>query len=132
MWPGLLDAALYHNVNLLCFPGGRLGVQPAFESQRNAVYSLVSKERIDGLVTWASTLGVGLDQAEISRFHRRFQPLPMVSLALSIEGIPTIAVNSYDGMRSAITHLIEVHGLRKIAFIRGPESHPYAQERYRA
>ena len=73
MWPGLLDAAQDYDVNLLCFPGGRLGVQPAFESQRNAVYNLLSKDRIDGLVSWASTLGVGLGQAEIRQFSR---PLP--------------------------------------------------------
>jgi signal transduction histidine kinase/DNA-binding LacI/PurR family transcriptional regulator/AraC-like DNA-binding protein len=132
MWPGVLDAAQDHDVNLLCFPGGRLGVQPAFEFQRNAVYQLVTKERIDGLVSWASTLGVTNDRAEVKQFHERFLPLPMVSLTLPMEGIPNIAVNSYDGMRSAVGHLIEVHGLRKIAFIRGPENHPYAQERFHA
>ncbi len=29
-------------------------------------------------------------------------------------------------------HLIETHGYRKLAFIRGPEEHYYAQERFRA
>ncbi len=130
MWPGVLDAAQDHDVNLLCFPGGRLGAQPAFEFQRNAVYELVSAKRVDGLVSWASSLAGRLDRAQVTHFHQRFRPLPMVSLTLAMEGIPTIAVNSYDGMRTAIAHLIQVHGLRKIAFMRGPENHPYAQERF--
>jgi ABC-type sugar transport system substrate-binding protein len=31
---------------------------------------------------------------------------------------------------AAVNHLIEVHGYRRIAFIRGPATHPGAQERY--
>ena len=31
-----------------------------------------------------------------------------------------------------LSHLIEFHGYKRLAFIRGPEEHYYAQERYRA
>jgi signal transduction histidine kinase/AraC-like DNA-binding protein len=56
----------------------------------------------------------------------------MVSLAQFMEGMPTVSVDSYLGMRALLTHLIDVHGFRRLAFIRGPEEHYYAQERYRA
>ncbi len=56
----------------------------------------------------------------------------MVSLAQFIEGLPTVALDSYHGMRALLTHLITEHGYRRLAFIRGPEEHYYAQERYRA
>ena len=36
------------------------------------------------------------------------------------------------GMRSAVVHLLDVHHLRRLVLIRGPESHYSAQERYRA
>src|SRR5512139_3832361 len=36
LWPGLIDAAERHDVNLVCFPGGRLRTQVAYEAQRNA------------------------------------------------------------------------------------------------
>ncbi len=35
-------------------------------------------------------------------------------------------------MRALLTHLIQEHGFKRLAFIRGPEEHYYAQERYRA
>lgn len=41
-------------------------------------------------------------------------------------------MESYEGMRETVTHLIEAHGYRRLAFVRGPEGHPYAQDRYRA
>lgn len=132
LWPGLLDAAEKHDANLICFPGGRLKTPIAYESQRNVVFELASETCLDGLVTWSSALGGVLGPAEINSFHQQYQHLPMVSLAQFMEGMPTVSMDSYQGMRALLTHLIEIHGFRKLAFIRGPEEHFYAQERYRA
>ncbi len=132
LWPGLLDAAERHAVNLIIFPGGRLRAPDAFESQRNQIFELASAECLEGLVTWASSLGGVLNPNETYAFHQRYQGLPMVSLAQFMEGLPAVALDSYHGMRDLLRHLIEVHGFRRLAFIRGPEEHYYAQERYRA
>lgn len=132
LWPGVLDAAALHDVNLILFPGGRLSATPAFESMRNQVFELAGPDCLDGLITWASSLGGVLSPSETNAFHRRYEGLPMVSLAQFMEGLPTIAVDSYQGMRALLSHLIEKHGFRRLAFIRGPEEHYYAQERYRA
>ncbi|NMB88454.1 MAG: substrate-binding domain-containing protein, partial [Chloroflexi bacterium] len=132
LWPGLLDAARQQDVNLICFPGGRLKSPDAYENQRNAIYDLAGELCLDGLVTWSSSLGGVLGPAEIKQFHQRYLHLPMVSMAQFMEGMPTVSVDSYHGMRALLAHLIEHHGYRRIAFIRGPEGHYYAQERYRA
>ena len=132
LWPGLLDAAARYDVNLISFPGGRLHAAAAFESQRNLIFDLANAECLDGLVTWASSLGGVLSPSETSAFHQRYQDLPMVSLAQFMEGLPTVALDSYQGMRALLAHLINEHGFQRLAFIRGPEEHYYAQERYRA
>jgi len=132
IWPSLLDAAEQHDVNLICFPGGRLQAADSFEIQRNAIFNLASEECLDGLITWSSSLGGVLGPEEVRTFHHRYLPLPMVSLAQFMEGMPTVSLDSYFGMRALVAHLIEEHGFRRLAFIRGPEEHYYAQERYRA
>jgi signal transduction histidine kinase/DNA-binding LacI/PurR family transcriptional regulator/AraC-like DNA-binding protein/CheY-like chemotaxis protein len=132
LWRGVVDAAEQQGVNLVCFPGGGVRVSEGFESQRNVVYDLVNPACFHGLVSWSSTVGEMLSPAEIMDFHRRYQPLPLVSLSQLMPGVPTVLVDSYQGMRAVIIHLIEVHGYRRLAFIRGPASHYYAQERYRA
>ncbi|HSB01910.1 MAG TPA: substrate-binding domain-containing protein, partial [Anaerolineales bacterium] len=91
-----------------------------------------SHKCLDGLITWSSALGGVLGPAEIRSFHQRYQSLPMVSLAQFMEGMPTVSVDSYLGMRALLAHLIEEHGFRRLAFMRGPEEHYYAQERFRA
>lgn len=132
LWPGLLDAAERRDINLISFPGGRLHASNAFESQRNLIFDLASPQCLDGLITWASSLGGVLSPGETSAFHQRYQGLPMVSLAQFIDGLPTVALDSYLGMRALLKHLIQDHGYTRLAFVRGPEEHYYAQERYRA
>ena len=84
------------------------------------------------MISWSSTLGGTLEPSVVADFHNRFKPLPLVSLAQLMADVPTVLMDSYNGMRSVIVHLIEVHGYRRLAFIRGPERHFYAQERFRA
>jgi len=130
--PGLLDTAERLDVNLISFPGGRLGAATSYENQRNRVFDLANAEDLDGLITWASSLGGVLSPGETRAFHQRYAELPMVSLAQFMEGLPAVAQDSYQGMRALLTHLIQEHGFQRLAFIRGPEEHYYAQERYRA
>ena len=96
------------------------------------IYDLAGEGCLDGLVTWASSLGGVVGPAEINSFHSRYRSLPMVSLAQFMEGTPTVSVDSYHGMRVLLEHLIKDHDYQRLAFIRGPEEHYYAQERYRA
>ncbi len=132
LWPGVLEGAKVHDINLISFPGGRLSASTGFENQRNRIFSLPNKNYLDGLVTWASSLGGVLNPSQTSAFHKQYLELPMVSLAQFMEGLPTVALDSYQGMRALLNHLINTHGFKQLAFIRGPEEHYYAQERYRA
>jgi signal transduction histidine kinase/AraC-like DNA-binding protein/DNA-binding response OmpR family regulator len=132
LWRGVVDAATRHNINVVCFPGGDLRAPTEFEAQRNVIYELVDPAYLDGLISWSSTITGSLDPDDIRAFHERYRPLPMVCLTQPVPGFPTLSVDSYQGMRAAIVHLIEVHGCHRLAFIRGPADHYYAQERYRA
>ena len=76
LWPGLLDAAERHDVNLICFPGGRLKTTVAYEGQRNLIYDLAGEACLDGLVTWSSSLGGVVGPSDIQAFHQRYQNLP--------------------------------------------------------
>ena len=72
LWPGVADAARDLDANLFYFPGGGIGVQAGAEAQRNIIYELANSVRLDGVASWASTLGVELSHAAVVDFHRRF------------------------------------------------------------
>lgn len=133
IWTGVAEACRRRDANLICFAGGSLRFSPIneFESQRNAIYDLASADNVDGLVVIGS-VGSFVSSEELGSFYDRFHPLPMVNVASTQEGIPSVVVDNYGGMRSVIAHLTQSHGCRRLAFIRGPEGNKDAEERYRA
>ncbi len=132
LWPGMIAAVQKNDVNLFCFPGGSLHPVGEFDIERSATYNLVNVDRFDGLVSSGSTAPGGLDPVRASAFLQQYYPLPIVSLTWLPGEIPHVTMNSYQGMQAIVRHLIQTHGLRRLAFVRGPENHYYAQERYRA
>jgi DNA-binding LacI/PurR family transcriptional regulator/GAF domain-containing protein len=133
MWAGIADAAREQDANLICFAGGTPVFSPLseFEVQRNVLYDLVASDNVDGLIISSSSLSSFVSPEEFKGFCDRYRSLPMVSVGLALEDIPSALVDNDTGLRDAISHLIEVHGYRRIAFIQGPEDHEEADVRYR-
>ncbi|MDQ8020895.1 MAG: methyl-accepting chemotaxis protein [Moraxellaceae bacterium] len=122
LFEGVLSAAEKENQHLVVFRGGQLGKDPG-----SAIYDLVN-ERYHGVVTWASSDG----SPYINNYYKRYGSVPVVTLTLQIPPYPVVSTDSYAGVRAVVEHLIQHHGKRRIAFIRGPESHASAKERYQA
>jgi signal transduction histidine kinase/AraC-like DNA-binding protein len=132
LWPGILDAAAAWGVNLICYPGGRFQAAEPSEAMRNVLYQQVDTQQLDGLIIWASALVGSNATQDIGQFHEPYHTIPIVNLAASSGTNPMVTIDGNQGMRALLSHLIDVHGYHKIALIRGPLSHPYARERYRA
>jgi PAS domain S-box-containing protein len=149
-WLGVADAARAHDTNLFCFLGEAPHSPPEFHiqsgqafdlgrtlaslsgarSQAAAVFDLVDARSIDGLIIWSSVLNWFAEPADRLRFCTRYG-LPTVSVEVSFEGIPSVLPDDYGGMRAVVSHLIEIHGHRRIAFQSGADNHPGMRERYR-
>ncbi len=129
---GIADAAAERDANLFCLLGRSIHSPYGFESQSNVLYDLVGAENVDGLIFVGGTLSHFIGREGALRFCERYRPLPMVNIAQELEGIPSILVDNVRGMRDIVSHLIEAHGCRRIAFIRGPEGSLEADARYQA
>ena len=119
--------------SLIIFPGGRLGFLGSSEYLRNSIYDLVDSSSIDGALIWSSSLtgAEGLDNV-ISFVKGIADHLPVVSMCMTIPGIPSVDFDAYTGIYSAVKHFITIHSKTKIAFIRGPRNHKSAEARYKA
>jgi PAS domain S-box-containing protein len=149
-WLGVADSARAHDANLICFIGEAPHSPPEFHIQNGeafdlsrtlaahsttrfqaaAVFDLVDARSIDGLVIWRGVLDWFAEPAGMLRFCTRYG-LPVVGVEVTLEGIPNVLLDDYGGMRAAVSHLIEIHGHRRIAFQRGSDTHPGMRERYR-
>ena len=134
LWQGIVDQAKDRGVNLITFVPRDLDIPVGFQAQANVLYDLVDLEQLDGLLIWTAPIINHGGAASIKRIFDRYRRLPMVAIeAGGPEDIPRVILDDYQAMRGLIIHLVETHGYRRIAFIRGPdETHQGAYRRYQA
>ncbi|MBN1887410.1 MAG: substrate-binding domain-containing protein [Thermoflexales bacterium] len=130
-WHGVLDAAQEQDVNLICFSGSYWR-DSGPQGQANVIYELIDPGQLDAIVLGNIVQEDKVNRDEFENFSKRRFRVPLVSMRKMLEGIPYVPLDDYQGVREAMAHLIEVHGLSRIAFLRGPKGHPYALARYQA
>ena len=131
LWHKVVQRAQSDSGAFFVFPGGKLDSKNPIEHFRNDIYNLVNSSNLDGLVSWASSISGSVSVQELEEFHKKFQPIPFVTIGQKIPGHPCVEFDAYTGMKELVRHFIQVHGVKKIAFLRGPETHTSAQDRFR-
>ncbi|MCB8968275.1 MAG: substrate-binding domain-containing protein [Ardenticatenaceae bacterium] len=131
-WLGVIDAAREANVNLVTFPGDKLGSAHDYATPANILYKLANAQNLDGLIIWTGSLDWYVTHQQLEAFCKQYAPLPIVCIETAVSDYPTIAIDNYQGMQSLVQHLIAEHHCHRFAFIHGPEGHRGVQERYRA
>lgn len=132
LWTGIADTAEACGQALFIFPGGRLDAPGEFEYLRNSIYCLINHETVAALVSWGSSLIGTVDSSQAIAFHKQFLDIPLVTIALPMPGARVVSFDAYQGMKSLVLHCIRTHGATRLAFVRGPENHGSAEDRYRA
>ncbi|MBN1525674.1 MAG: substrate-binding domain-containing protein [Spirochaetales bacterium] len=132
-WAGMAGEAEKQNINLFCFTGSSVSFFKNTFEQVKTILNLLHSKKFDGFVLWLSLIDNMFAQEEKKLdIIKKFQQIPCVTGESSFPGIPAIVHSHYEGMRELVSHCIEVHGYRRIAFIQGPKGHLGARERYRA
>lgn len=128
---GVARACKDLNFNLICFGGGALARSPYHysEKERNTIYRLMTKNTLDGLIIVSTTLAYA-EQEEKSEFLSLVRDIPTLIVGPKQADFPHISVDNEYGLKIALTHLIQKHNKRKIAFIKGPAGNPETEIRY--
>lgn len=130
---GITDAAEANNVNLVHFIGGKLALLTSPDNQTPSfgLYDLAKPDQFDGLIL-ASDVANGTKADELKAFVKMFGNLPIITQSVDVQGASMFIPKNEDGMRALVSHLIEEHGYKRIAFIRGTEGQVDAEQRYQA
>ena len=132
IWKGIQKACEERSVNFINFLGREFNSPNPDHFQRNKLFDIISKEYISGLIINAATLFHYASTEDMNAFYQRFRDIPVVNLGKKINDIPTVLVDNKNGIYDAMVHLIKDHGLKKIAFIKGPGSNSESELRYNA
>lgn len=132
LWRGVLDVLEENDCNYLLLSGSLPDNRKHFTFQSALTGDLIQPGNLDALILSTSTLKIYLPDNRLQDLYRSFLPLPVISIGISLPGVPGILVDNRQGIQQAVNHLIKVHQCRNIAFIRGPHNNDEAEDRYSA
>ncbi|MDA3851127.1 MAG: diguanylate cyclase [Spirochaetaceae bacterium] len=131
IWHAVSAEAKRHGHNLILFQGQQLDRPYRYTKEENIIYNLVSESSVDGIILSTGTVqpftGIGFEE-----FLNQYKQIPLISISISLDNIPSVIIDNKMGMAQGIRHLIEHHGYRKIAFVKGIKYNEEALNRYEA
>ncbi len=125
---GILEESRAAGADLVYFGGGNARATGASRDHRNILFSMVGPHAVDALIV-SGTMSHTLSDAQLKDFLGRYRPLPIVTIAIALEGFDSVICDNRRGMELVVEHLIECHGSRKLAFIGGPPGQQEAVDR---
>ncbi len=139
---GMISRAKEEDINAFFFL--RMHTKPFFQSilgdfssnvydyQFNTIHDYCRISGADSFIIGYGTVGFHLNRDDSSDFIQRYnsRPLVIVSEKVDLPNCHNLIADNYQGMYDMVTHLIEVHGCKKILFMRGPKRNTDAIERY--
>lgn len=128
LWQAVQRAANKHGVNTMVFAGLRVGGPSVAEITQSRIYDLVTPATVDGVILISAVLAHYCGKEGIAALAKRYAPLPMCSVGLEIEGVPSLIVDNFGGMRQGTLHLLDVHRSRRIAFLAAQPHSPESNE----
>jgi DNA-binding LacI/PurR family transcriptional regulator len=127
---GVLRATRASNVNLAIVTGGWLGTRQ-HPAPRNFIYDFIPEASVDGIVVMAGSVSNHCGIEHFRAWLQKFQ-VPVVCMGIEVPGFTSVFVDNGIGTYAAISHLIEGHGRRRIACLRGPIGSSEADQRHDA
>jgi phosphoserine phosphatase RsbU/P len=120
------------DLDLLLVYGRPLTSNDAQGAAHNAIFDLIHSSSVDGAVVVSTCLTAPNGEPALRRLMKRLAPLPMCSIGVPLDGVPTVLIDNRKALAPVIRHLIEDHGKRRIAFVAGTPGNPEAQARFLA
>lgn len=105
---------------------------PEREKGESNIFSLMNPEKFDGAIILKDSIQTeGAAEKLENRLKEAFDR-PIVIIEKESDLFPSICTDGYSAVFELITHLIEVHGCRDIAFVSGKKWHKHSKERLKA
>lgn len=132
---GAIIGAKEIDANLFVIPGRYIGgvyadkKRTEYEYQYNTLFSYAFPEDIDVILILIGTVGNSLSEERKLEFLKKYEGIPVITLACELEGYPSVCFDNKSGLKDCIEHIITDHGRRKIGFVSGPKTNEDANER---
>jgi signal transduction histidine kinase/DNA-binding LacI/PurR family transcriptional regulator/DNA-binding response OmpR family regulator/HPt (histidine-containing phosphotransfer) domain-containing protein len=129
IFSGAVDAAKKLDLNLIIVCGSELNTPRLNFRNANTLYRWIGNENVAGVII-TGTLFNYVDKDYQEKFCESLKPLPVRILGKIESNAPNVIIDNTIGLQNVLRHLIEHHGYRRLAFVRGPDHSMDAEERF--
>jgi DNA-binding LacI/PurR family transcriptional regulator/serine phosphatase RsbU (regulator of sigma subunit) len=117
-------------VSLLILAGRALHAPSAGDATQNKIYELLKADNVDGIILVAGCMSCASGAVALSDYCARYRPIPVCSIGVELQNVPSLIISNEQGSRAIVEHLIECHGAKRFAYIGGPAANREAADRY--
>ena len=131
IWRGIAEYAERNDIHLTAYFGTYQTNEHDFASHLGTCFeSIRNSNSLDGVILFSGFLAghIGIYNFEECAAGIP-KHIPAVSVSFSMPGVPSVLADNIGGIYCAVEHLIKVHGKKNIAFVKGPDGHPEAEDR---
>jgi len=114
-------AAHRRGARVVILPGGALTASGTPGRSRGFLYDFLRTADVHALLVMGGTLSNYCGIEAFDRWLRTLPRIPKVVVGLESPSAPSVAVDNKKGIEALVDHLVEKHGRRHIAFVKGPE-----------
>ena len=104
------------------------------ESQQESqlkLFDLMKPDDYDAVIIFAHTFNTDRELKRIANIFRGCD-IPMITTEVKVPGMVMVGTGNYGGIYDLSKHLIEVHGAKKIVYVRGNDGNVECAERRKA
>lgn len=116
------------NIKMFVFVGDSLGSN----SDEDSFFSIIYNSSVDVILMLSVPLASLCGFTALQGFIDCLPDIPIISVGLDIPGIESIIIDNKMGVSKLMDHLVVNHNLKKIAFIKGPDTNKEASDRFDA
>ncbi|MCI5740678.1 MAG: GGDEF domain-containing protein [Lachnospiraceae bacterium] len=129
---GVIGYGQEHGINIYIFNCcADYGESEEYKQGAFQVYDLMYPEEYDGAIILKDTLHYKEAQEKIIRRIQESR-IPAISIDARVSGMGYSGVDNYRAIYELTKHIIEVHGVREIAYVNGPLDNADSRDRKRA
>ncbi len=129
IFSGAIDAVKKLDLNLIIVCGSELNTPRLNFRNANTLYRWIGNENVAGVII-TGTLFNYVDKDYQEKFCEALHPLPVRILGKIESNAPNVVIDNTIGLQNVLRHLIDHHGYRRLAFVRGPDHSMDAEERF--
>ena len=131
IWNGIVEYARKNDIHLTAYFGTYQMTVNDFASHFETCFEIIrNNDSLDGIIMFSGFIAHIIGNEIFEKYAARIpKNLPIVSISYVMQGVPSVIIDNVAGMYNAVEHLIQAHGKKKIAFVKGPDGHPEAEDR---